>query len=111
MQRLLMSLTPHDKRMMFVLFQNLCSVAPFDALVFSLENWQQQLRKQSLKRAPDHNLMGTEDKPTEFASLIMSDKLDLFHALCEWQFHNPNNLRARMRDDDEYANWVHKSPL
>ena len=55
--------------------------------------------------------MGPEEDPTDFASLIMSDKLDLFHALCEWQFHNPNNLRARMRDDDEYANWVHYSPL
>ncbi|KAF8518471.1 hypothetical protein JB92DRAFT_2902655 [Gautieria morchelliformis] len=86
MQRLLMSLTPHDKRMI-------------------LENWQHQLRRQSLKRSPDHNLMGTEDDPTDFESLIMSDKLDLFQALCEWQFQNPNNLRTRMRDDDEYANW------
>ncbi|KAF8581073.1 hypothetical protein K439DRAFT_256606 [Ramaria rubella] len=86
MQRLLMSLTPHDKRMI-------------------LEDWQQQLRKQSLRRAPDDNIMGTEDEPVDFASLIMSDKLDLIQALCEWQFHNPNNLRARMKDDDEYANW------
>lgn len=52
--------------------------------------------------------MGTEEDPTNFSSLIMSDKLDLFQALCEWQFQNPNSLRARMRDDDEYANWVHK---
>ncbi|GJJ08665.1 hypothetical protein Clacol_002884 [Clathrus columnatus] len=86
MQRLLMSLTPHDKRVI-------------------LEDWQQQLRKQSMKRSPDDNLMGSDDDPVDFESLIMSDKLELFYRMCEWQFHNSNSLRIRMRDDDEYANW------
>lgn len=87
MQRLLTSLTPHDKRMI-------------------LEDWQQQLRKQSLKRSPLHDtIMGTENAPVDFKSLTMSEKLELFYRMCEWQFHNPNSLRSRMRDDDEYANW------
>ncbi|KIJ51033.1 hypothetical protein M422DRAFT_44233 [Sphaerobolus stellatus SS14] len=86
MQRLLMCLTPHDKRMI-------------------LEDWQHQLRRQSLKRDPEHNMLGTDDEPEEFESLIMTDKLDLFHSLCEWQFHNTTNLRLRMRSDDEDANW------
>lgn len=93
----------HDVRYHFMIYVQCQLLTPSG---YSLDNWQQQLRKQSLKRSPDHNLMGPEEDPTDFASLIMSDKLDLFHALCEWQFHNPNNLRARMRDDDEYANWV-----
>jgi hypothetical protein len=50
--------------------------------------------------------MGSDDEPVDFESLTMMDKLELFYSLCEWQFHNPNSLRSRMRDDDELANWV-----
>lgn len=72
-----------------------------------LEDWQQQLRKQSAKRSSsDDNIMGTEDAPVDFKSLTMTEKLEVFYRVCEWHFHNPNSLRSRMRDDDEYANWV-----
>lgn len=109
MQRLLMSLTPHDKRMMLVLLNCLLSfMFMFQFLNSSLEDWQHQLRRQSLKRSPDDNLMGTEEDPINFESLIMTDKLELFYRMCEWQFHNPNSLRTRMRDDDECANWVNE---
>lgn len=37
-------------------------------------------------------------------------KLDSLHTLMEWQFHNPNRLRAQMKDDDENAEW-HIEPI
>lgn len=94
----------------------------------------EHLRKQYLKRAPEGNVLGTEEEPVDWATLGLSQKVGLRRVaplslrtttmawrrkaavntsqvnilweLCEWQMVDPARFRGLLKSEDEAASWV-----
>jgi len=73
---------------------------------FSRQNAFENLRKQYLKRDPDHNVLGTLEEPVEWAALGLDQKVQILWQLCEWQLVEPARFRSLLKTEEEAPSWV-----
>ncbi|EIW72895.1 hypothetical protein TREMEDRAFT_59057 [Tremella mesenterica DSM 1558] len=69
------------------------------------ENAFEHLRKQYLKRVPETNVLGTLEEPVEWATLGLSQKVQIFWELCEWQMADPARFRGLLKSEDDAVTW------
>ncbi|KAL1405212.1 hypothetical protein Q8F55_008837 [Vanrija albida] len=69
------------------------------------ENAFENLRKQYLKRLPERNVLGTLEEPVEWATLGLSQKVEILWQLCEWQLDDPARFRSLLKTEDDSASW------
>lgn len=72
----------------------------------SRENLFDHLRKQYLKRDPEHNVLGTPEDPRSWQTLGLGQKVQILWQLCEWQMDEPARFRSLLKTEDEAPSWV-----
>nr|XP_018265064.1 uncharacterized protein I303_03246 [Kwoniella dejecticola CBS 10117]OBR87222.1 hypothetical protein I303_03246 [Kwoniella dejecticola CBS 10117] len=70
------------------------------------ENAFESLRKTYAKRRPNQRcILGTEDRPIEWETLGLSQKVQILHELCEWQLEDPARFRGLLKSEEEAVTW------
>ncbi|KAJ3050016.1 hypothetical protein HK097_008997 [Rhizophlyctis rosea] len=70
--------------------------------LISVENWQSYMLKEIERRNPEENPMM---EGVDYFDLPPRNKVLILHYLCEWQFDNPDKLRASMPTEEEQIYW------
>lgn len=78
--------------------------------MYSIENWDEHVRRQYIYKAPNmSHPYGEEEEPKAFRDFHIMIKIRVLHQLTVWTFWNPDKIRQAfpdVKEAEQFDYWV-----